>query len=347
MEADALILKKLVERVLDDDGRVPLSLLLQHFVPVEELRAVAQKLGITPKGGFRIERAPAKVLAQKLGELRQNEPLEEVLKLLLAQRGGEAPGGDAAVEIDAELEQARAAEARALLALRDGEALRLRGELERARGGAQRARQREVELERALSDSEERLLRARRSLEEVPSAVPVEEIAPSRDERALERRLHELVSEREGYMAADEARRRQLARDRSRMRELEDEVAELESLIPASRRRKKKPMLDEPEPVSQRRFLMPYFQPSFYKSLEGKERRAIERALQAVLLFCHEGHGYPGLEVKPMGGQDTWSLRASLGLRVYFRPRASGDIDVLELGDREEQHTTLRRLKDK
>jgi hypothetical protein len=92
---------------------------------------------------------------------------------------------------------------------------------------------------------------------------------------------------------------------------------------------------------------MPYFAPSFYKSLAGKDRRAIERAVHAVLLFCTEGYGYPGLEVKQMGGQDTWSLRASRGLRVYFRPRSDGDIDVMEFADREEQHTTLRRLKER
>ena len=76
---------------------------------------------------------------------------------------------------------------------------------------------------------------------------------------------------------------------------------------------------------------------------------AAEQAVadQAVLLFCTEGHAYPGLEVKKMGGQDTWSLRASLGLRVYFKDRDDGDIDVLELADREEQHTTLRGLKDR
>ena len=69
--------------------------------------------------------------------------------------------------------------------------------------------------------------------------------------------------------------------------------------------------------------------------------------MQAILLFCTEGHGYPGLEVKQLGGQDTWSLRASLGLRVYFRPLPDGDIELLELGDREDQNTTLRRLKDR
>jgi hypothetical protein len=51
--------------------------------------------------------------------------------------------------------------------------------------------------------------------------------------------------------------------------------------------------------------------------------------------------------VKQLGGQDTWSFRASLGLRVYFRPVGDGDIELLELADREEQHTTLRRLKEK
>ncbi len=75
--------------------------------------------------------------------------------------------------------------------------------------------------------------------------------------------------------------------------------------------------------------------------------RSVCRAWQALLLFCTEGHGYPGLEVKQIKGQDTWSMRASLGLRIYFRQRDDGDIDVLELGDREDQHTTLRRLKER
>ena len=87
--------------------------------------------------------------------------------------------------------------------------------------------------------------------------------------------------------------------------------------------------------------------PSFYKSLVGKERKSVERAFQAILLFCTEGHAYPGLEVKQLGGQDTWSLRASLGLRVYFTQRPDGDIELLELADREDQHTTLRRLKER
>ena len=123
----------------------------------------------------------------------------------------------------------------------------------------------------------------------------------------------------------------------------EAEVEELTSLLPKGRKRKAPPPPNEPE----HRLQVPWFLPSFYKSLDGKDRRSVERAIQAVLLFCTEGHAYPGLEVKQLGGQDTWSMRASLGLRVYFRPRADGGIDVLELADREDQHTTLRRLKER
>ena len=104
-------------------------------------------------------------------------------------------------------------------------------------------------------------------------------------------------------------------------------------LLPKGKRRRKPQ--PEPPPQPERRFLLPRFLPSFYKSLEGKDRRAVEKAIQAVLLFCTEGHAYPGLEVKQLGGQDTWSLRASLGLRVYFRPLPDGEIELLERIGRE------------
>jgi hypothetical protein len=339
VDSSAVTLKALSERVLKADGSLPLELLLLHLAPVEQLRHVAQKLGLSPKGGFRIDRAPAKVLAPLLAEQRDAKKLEDVLSLLLP-KPPEPPSPEA------EQQQADAAaviEARALLALRESDASRLRDELERARESQARARVREAELERQLSATQEELAHERRATHEAKKLAST--IHVSRDEKDLQHRLHELEAERESFLAADAEARRQSARDRSRTRQLEDEVAELESLIPASRRRKKKPML--PEPEADRRILVPHFLPSFYKSLEGKERRSVERAIQAILLFCTEGHAYPGLEVKQLGGQDTWSLRASLGLRVYFRPLTDGDIEVIELGDREDQNTTLRRLKDK
>jgi hypothetical protein len=333
-------LQKLRERALARNGDLPLALLLEHIVPVERLRELATDFGVTPNGGFRIERAPARILAPKLAEERDPERLERVLGALLEPPTPADPP-DRAGPVDA---GPAAQEARALLALRDQEVRQLREELERAREGLVRARDRERDLERQATRAREELARAQRAAAEAEqSRAPVApDAAP---DKALLHRLRALESEREGLLAADEAMRRQLARDRSRTRELEEEVAELESLIPASRRRKKNPL--PPAPPEERRFVVPYLQPSFYKSLESKERRAVEQAWQALLLFCTEGHSYPGLEVKQLGGQDTWSLRASRGLRVYFRQRADGDVDVLELGDREDQHTTLRRLKEK
>ena len=326
MDQAPVTLRKLAERVLADDGQLPLALLLEHLVPVARMRDLARRHGLSPKGGFRIERAPARVLAPLLAEQRDGERLDGVLSLLLP-----APSGPEA-----------AAEAQALLALREAEVQRLRDELERARDGAARGREREVACERRFEHAQQELVRLRRALDERSrsSAPPP---APGRDDKELLRRLHELESEREGFVATDEALRRRLAHTQSRVRELEEELAELNALVPPGRRRRR----PAPEPVEERRFRLPRFTPSFYKSLEGKDRRSIERAVQAVFLFCTEGHAYPGLEVKQLGGQDTWSLRASLGLRVYFRPLPDGDVELLELGDREDQNTTLRRLKER
>ena len=339
MDRAAVILKRLTEQVLTSDGSVPLALLLECLSAVADLRSLAQKLGLSPKGGFRVERAPAKVLAPLLAEQRDAKSLHEVFELLLPKaQPAESPDAESMREQAGEV-----AEQRALLALRDADVARLREETERARESQNRARASEVEIERELSSAQEQLARAKRELHEAahrPSEAP-----SPRDDRDLANRLHELEAEREGLLVSEQALRRQMAREHSRTRELEDEVAELESLIPASRRRKKKPM--SPEPELERRVLVPHFLPSFYKSLEGKDRRSVERAVQAVLLFCTEGHAYPGLETKQLGGQDMWSMRASLGLRIYFRPISEGDIEVLELGDREDQNTTLRRLKEK
>lgn len=318
--------RKLTERVLAGGGQLPLAMLLEWLVPVSKLREAARQQGLTPKGGFRIEKAPASVLAPLLAELRDPEQLETVLALL--QPVDSAPPVPAAAgDGNAELV--------ALLALREAELVRVRTDLDAAREALQRAQAREGDLLRRLAAAEaQRTVGAQSApARTVPRAEP--EVA------SLERRNRELENELEGWQAANEAVRRQLAHSQSRIRELEAQLGELEALLPKGRRRKPPPPAPEPE----RRFRLPYFEPSFYKSLVGKERRSVERAVEAVLRFCTEGHAYPGLEVKQLGGQDTWSLRASLGLRVYFRQRDDGDVEVIELADREEQHTTLRRLK--
>ncbi|MFN6146027.1 MAG: hypothetical protein ACK5AL_06705 [Planctomycetota bacterium] len=343
MSDRALARKRLVERVLADGGDLPLALLLEHAVPVAALRELARELGLTPKGGFRLAKAPAKVVAALFAEQRDAEVLDKVLQLLLPAAAAPA-AADAAVDGGGEGETAAAPTPKPdpLLALRDAEIARLRAELDRAREAQNRAHERETELQRQLAAAADGLARVRAEAAQakVPAPAPV-----SRDAKELQRACKELASENEGLREADRALRRQLAFDQTRIRELEAEVAELDALLPKGKRRRK----PQPEPAAadERRFRLPRFLPSFYKSLEGKERKAVERAVQAVLLFCTEGHGYPGLEVKQMGGQDTWSLRASLGLRVYFRHRDDGDVEVLELADREDQHTTLRRLKER
>jgi len=331
MSEQSLVLKKLVERALAKGGDLPLALLLELMVPVRRLRELARKFGLTPKGGFRIEHAPARVLGPLLGELREASQLDEVLSLLM-------PRAEAAPEpVDAQA----GFDAQARLSLRESEVASLRDELERAREGSTRARERASELLHRAEQAERDLALLRRQLEGRPRPDRAE---PLRDDRDLLRRVRELEDELEGFQDADAALRRQLAYYQTRLRELEATVTELEALVPRGKRRRKQPA---PEPVAdERRFRLPHFLPSFYKSIEGKERRSVERAFHAILLFCTEGHSYPGLEVKQLGGQDTWSLRASLGLRVYFRPLPDGDIELLELGDREDQQRTLRRLKE-
>ncbi|MCA3007748.1 MAG: hypothetical protein INH34_05225 [Phycisphaerales bacterium] len=339
MSDPALARKRLVERVLADGGDLPLTLLLEHAVPVAALRELARELGLTPKGGFRLAKAPAKVLAALFAEQRDAEVLDKVLQLLLPAAG--APAAAPAAEADGGA-AAGAAKPDPLLALRDAEIARLRAELDRAREAQNRAHERDTDLQRQLDAANDELARRR-----AEAAQPKVQAPPplARDAKELQRQIKEVASENEGLREADRALRRQLAFDQTRIRELEAEVTELDALLPKGKRRRK----PQPEPAAaaERRFRLPRFLPSFYKSLEGKERKAVERAVQAVLLFCTEGHGYPGLEVKQMGGQDTWSLRASLGLRVYFRHRDDGDVEVLELADREDQHTTLRRLKER
>lgn len=339
MDDGAVVLKKLGARVLAKGGDLPLALLLELLVPVARLRDLARRLGLSPKGGFRVDKAPAHLLAPLLAEQREPDRLDDVLRLLLPAADprpdvAAAPAGDAA--------EPAAAEAARVLALRAAESASLRDELARARESSARGLERESELARRLAQAEQQLVAVRRDLAQRPTAEARE--AP-RSDKELSRRLHDLENEREGFVAADAALRRQLAHNQSRLRELEATVVELEALLPKGKRRRKPP--PEPQPSAERRFLLPRFLPSFYKSLEGKDRKAVERAFQAILLFCTEGHGYPGLEVKQMHGQDTWSLRASLGLRVYFRPLPEGEIELLELGDREDQHTTLKRLKER
>ncbi|MGE3173945.1 MAG: hypothetical protein AB7O97_15070 [Planctomycetota bacterium] len=324
-------------------GSLTLALLLEQLVPVSELRRLAREFDVSPKG-FRVDRAPAKALAPELADPADARRVEAAVSALVARVDDASPAARA--NVAGAKRSDGSGDLAAALRFQEQENARLRDELERARQGALRASERESTLRQMAERGSEQVQLLRGELERARRAAQAAGPADGGEgARDLAHRLHELEHEIEARANADEALRRQLAVERSRIRELEDEVAELEPLVPKGRRRKAAPAA--PPAAPPRRFVLPYFLPSFYRSLEGKDRKSVERALQAVLLFCTEGHSYPGLEVKRMGGQDTWSLRASRGLRVYFHPRDDGDVEFLELADREEQNTTLRRLKER
>ncbi len=329
-----------IREILKADGKLPLARLVERLVPVGELRDLARQHEVVLKG-YRIERASAKQLAPKLADPKRAELVEEVCERILARIGECERLGSEGPDCSAEVERKQRA-----LDLRTKELQQARDEVARLRAGAARQREREERLVHDLDAERERAALLRAEIETLQLRLDRKRSADggARAAAAVEHRLHDLERELASAAVAEEGLRRLVAVRQQRVRELEEHVAELRALVP---NKKVKPQVRPAEPELAAQFRVPHLSPQFYKSLEGKERRSVERGVQAVLLFCTEGPAYPGLEVKQIEGQDLWSLRASLKLRVYFRFRHDGDIEVLALADREDQHTMLRRLKER
>lgn len=331
MSASPVRIDKLVELAIAGK-ELPLATLLEVVAPLKELRRLAKEFGLTPKGGFRIDKAPAHVLAPMLAASKDPRQLEAVVRTLepavvqpTAMSRKEEPSPDPAfVDLTAR-------------------AQRLAGELAKAQAAVDRQRERESALRQRLEDAEAEMARLRSQI----SARKADRPQPARPARdGLAARVRELEQDLDARDAADEALRRQMAADRRRIRELEITKAELEALLPRGRRKPKA----EPASVAavpEKRIRLPFFRPSFYKSLAAMDQRSVAQAFEAVWTYCTHGPTYPALQVKAMGGQETWSMRAALALRVYFTPREDGDIDVIEVANREDQPTMLRRLKER
>jgi hypothetical protein len=347
-------------------GQGDFAALLAELVDVRDLREEARRLGLSPKG-YRVDKAPAKVLAQALADPADPEAFGEAMALFVdavtaggaEDDGADGPvGGEAGAQGDsvsddgeddpeavrARLERQNASLLEQLeswrrdLDRKDEQIDKAQALLARARERGDRLDERvhqEVELGSRLraeaEDLRRRLVRAERAA------------AADRDVTAAQRQIEELQREQQAILESEEGLRRLIAARNARVRELEATVAELEELVPKGRRRKAPP----PPATEPARVRVPHLTQGFYRSLEGKERRSVERAIHAILLFCTEGPAYPGLEAKQLEGQNLWSFRAALKLRVYFRFRDDGDIEVLALGDREDQNTLLRRFKDR
>jgi len=332
--SDEPAVERLVESVLQNRGLLPLELLLARFVPVGRLRALAQERGTSPKG-FRIEAASASALAQAL--LRDLDPdalsacAAELVAVLRA--GASAPARQAPRSVSPEPTD-RQPPARA------AEVERLEARLAAAVAAQQRVEARAADLESRSAHLAQEVARLRGDLiaAEARPAPTERDRAADRD---LERRLHAAESEVEVMARSEEDYRRRLAEQQSAIRVLEQRLEELEELVPKNRRRRPPPA---PPPAIER-FRIPHFTADFYRSLGGRDQRSIEAAFDAIWRFATSGYGYPGLEVKQLEGIDLWSMRAGIKVRVYFRPRSDGDVDILAVGDREDQDTLLRRLR--
>jgi uncharacterized coiled-coil protein SlyX len=318
---------RLVEQALANKGLVPLEFLLAQFVPIERLRARARERGLSPKG-FRIDSAPAPALARALVRELQPELLAEaatdLVQRLRARAEGTAertpapppPATDASADLD-----------------------RVRQQLVTTLAAQQKAEARVAELESRLAQQAQLLVGLRRDLAAAAANVPPQ--APAAPGRDVVRALHEAEADLEVLARNENEYRLRLAEQQTSIRNLTQRVEELEGMLPKDRRRRAPP----PPPPAVERFRIPYFTPDFYRSLEGREQRSVEAAFDAVLRFATAGYSYPGLEVKQLEGVDLWSMRAGIKVRVYFRPRTDGNVDIVAVGDREDQDTLLRRLR--
>ncbi len=334
---------KLHEEALGGGGKVSLATMAEALIPVKNLRDVAREHGVSPKGGYRLERAPAKILAPLLCEPHLSDVLDDVCELLaehmtlnIAEKKNAKKKADAAkTRAPAYLES--------VLKLTTQELELAKGEVTKAREVAQGLRDRADELNRRVQMDGERITQlnkeieaCREEMERLGNAQPVVARDQSNKILSLEKDLDE-------QNQIEWQQRIKLAEQAAAIREREERILELEELIPPGRKRKKKK--EPPKPPEN--FVVPHFTPAYLKSLAGKDRRAIEHAYRAVFLFCTEGSRYPGLQVKALDPSNVWSLRASRKLRVYFRRRPDGDVEILDLLDRQEQETMLRRYREK
>lgn len=325
--SDTTARDRLVELVLAGKGKVSLQDLLVTLVPLARLRQVARDRGLSPKG-FRVDAAPAAALAAALVRDFDPEPVQVACEALLAARRAEVPAATAPVPAAPVAASDASAEALA----------RTEQMLQRAQEANLRDEGLIAELERRLAAEQERGAVLRGQLAALAQRPPAPDATGP--DREVVRELHDARIELESFARAEEDYRRRLAEQKAELRAAEARIEELQAKVPRGKQRK-----TPPPPPPAERFRIPHFSAEFYRSIEGRDRRAVEAVFDAVFRLAVAGFGYPGLEVKQLGGVDLWSLRAGIKLRVYFQPRGDGDVDILAVGDREDQPTLLRRLR--
>ncbi|MEZ5987675.1 MAG: hypothetical protein R3F30_00825 [Planctomycetota bacterium] len=158
-----------------------------------------------------------------------------------------------------------------------------------------------------------------------------------------ERRLAEAAQRIAELEQADQQRRLDLATARSRIRELEAEVEELEGLLPRGQKERRKQKRRSEEEARTQASLLPVLEPDFLAALgrlpETDQRRVFSALAQVVL----HGLEVPGLATKILKGKgELMSVRAGIHLRIYFH-RDGDRLRLLHVGTREEQDSFLKR----
>jgi hypothetical protein len=156
---------KLHEEALGGGGKVSLATMAEALIPVKNLRDVAREHGVSPKGGYRLERAPAKILAPLLCELHLPDVLDDVCELLaehmtsnIAEKKNAKKKADAAkTRAPAYLEP--------VLKLTAQELEQAKGEVSKAREVAQGLRDRVDELNRRVQMDGERITQLNKEIE--------------------------------------------------------------------------------------------------------------------------------------------------------------------------------------
>lgn len=334
-----------IQAILAGKGKVPLSSLLAREVPLAALRGVALEHGLKPKG-FRVERAGADQLGELLAEhFVRDTVVQQQLAELLASSGADsgadrppaaAPPGwqERAAALERELGEARA-----------------RVKKERQSAAKARATTHDAIQKRAATEARATELRARlqdlaRELEAKTAQLAALEARRDQEGAAQrDRAFADLAARVAELEARDEAARRKNAELMSRIRAVEEENDELESLLPRGQRERRKHgrrgIASETTAI-----LLPRFSADFLRDLAGLGAEQERRVFAAVARLVLQGLDYPGLHAKALKGmRGLISIRASESLRIYLE-REGDEAKLKGVATREQQATYLKKWKD-
>jgi mRNA-degrading endonuclease RelE of RelBE toxin-antitoxin system len=273
-------------------------------------RMVAEYYGPADEGGAEVSppEEPAST-GRESGRLRALE--RELSRARDRAERAQAKGAERAEKLQAQLKEARAAEARAV-----DDAARARSAAEQARSALQRS---EAALEAARgTDAAAEVNRARLEARELSGKLAA---AEARAERAEAR-----VADAERSLAEAVERAAPSAAATSTGGTAGGETEEPEEAPPS--------------------WLLPVYTREFYDSLQGWERRVQRAAFKQAHLLAQD-HRHPSLRALPLEGlPGYYRVRVATDVRlIYRRGEQQSAVEILSLIDREDLDRYVRQAK--